>query len=933
MVDRNQYSDLLDAMFSDCVGGKGGVLVVAGAVATGKSILLQEFANRALESEALVLSANASRAERALPFETLAQVFQQLARSPHHRDEVNRLVSSEVAAMVIAGAPAHDIEREYARVFHDLWRMLSRETAQRPVVIVVDDVHHADESSLRGLLYLARRVKFANCLIVISEQVGLPHSQHPLLHAELFNQLHCRRIRLGPLTPAGVRDLLVSRGLAPEDVASDLATQCHALTGGNPLLVTGLLDDLAAAGASGALPAVQQFVNGAFGEAVISCMHRSVPEVQRIVTGAAILKMPTPERLAALLGLDEGTVQRCEPTLAGAGLTSDWCQRHPAIREAVLAQLSPRESGRLHIRAAELLRDEGMPSELSADHLLDAGVPLPGWAVPVLRSAAEDALADGRPKDAVRCLELARETTTDAAEHAAILARVTLIEWRENRLLVERRFPLLLEAVDAGQLGWADTAALVYLLLAHGRVGEGERVLERLAGRAAPAAVAETCGGLLRAWLVVTYPRLAAHLPAALVDGAATGAMPQQGPARAAIEICAAVQQGELDERCLHHAEHLLESCDLEDATLAPTVIALAALIYADRLDVAARCCDDLMHRAAVRGAVTWQAAFAAYRAEIALRQGDLALAMQHAQQALSSSDADGWGVIDGWAKSVLLLAATESGRLDRAGSVVLQRLPEAMLESRAGVHYLYARGRYFLARGRVHMALDDFRVCGELLTEWKLDLPGFVPWRLGVAEVHLRAGETEQARQLAQAQLDLARDVNPRVAGMALRLLAATVSRHTDRIRLLEEADVALSATRDLLHHAKVVMDLSRAYTRADALDAARLAETRARDMARQCELGDRGTAALAEPPWPAPGTARERVAPGETTILEDLSESERRVAALAAQGHTNRQIARRLFITVSTVEQHLTSTYRKLKVSRRADLPGSLTLVSVEG
>ncbi|MEY9968292.1 DNA-binding NarL/FixJ family response regulator, partial [Streptacidiphilus sp. MAP12-16] len=55
-------------------------------------------------------------------------------------------------------------------------------------------------------------------------------------------------------------------------------------------------------------------------------------------------------------------------------------------------------------------------------------------------------------------------------------------------------------------------------------------------------------------------------------------------------------------------------------------------------------------------------------------------------------------------------------------------------------------------------------------------------------------------------------------------------------------------------------------------------------------------------------------------------LSSAERRVASLAALGHTNREIARDLFITVSTVEQHLTRVYRKLNVTRRSDLPGAV-------
>jgi DNA-binding CsgD family transcriptional regulator len=62
--------------------------------------------------------------------------------------------------------------------------------------------------------------------------------------------------------------------------------------------------------------------------------------------------------------------------------------------------------------------------------------------------------------------------------------------------------------------------------------------------------------------------------------------------------------------------------------------------------------------------------------------------------------------------------------------------------------------------------------------------------------------------------------------------------------------------------------------------------------------------------------------------TGVATLSDAERRVAALAANGYSNREIAKKLFITVSTVEQHLTHTYRKLKVTRRTDLPANLEL-----
>jgi DNA-binding CsgD family transcriptional regulator len=60
--------------------------------------------------------------------------------------------------------------------------------------------------------------------------------------------------------------------------------------------------------------------------------------------------------------------------------------------------------------------------------------------------------------------------------------------------------------------------------------------------------------------------------------------------------------------------------------------------------------------------------------------------------------------------------------------------------------------------------------------------------------------------------------------------------------------------------------------------------------------------------------------------SVAGSLSDAQLRVATLAAQGLTNREIAHQLYVTVSTVEQHLTKVYRKLNVNRREDLSTGL-------
>ncbi|TDD75421.1 LuxR C-terminal-related transcriptional regulator [Actinomadura rubrisoli] len=73
----------------------------------------------------------------------------------------------------------------------------------------------------------------------------------------------------------------------------------------------------------------------------------------------------------------------------------------------------------------------------------------------------------------------------------------------------------------------------------------------------------------------------------------------------------------------------------------------------------------------------------------------------------------------------------------------------------------------------------------------------------------------------------------------------------------------------------------------------------------------------------WPGGGPAQEP----RSSTLDRLSDAERRVAELASRGFTNRQIAQSLHISVSTVEQHLTRVYRKLRVNRRDTLSLALT------
>jgi DNA-binding CsgD family transcriptional regulator len=197
----------------------------------------------------------------------------------------------------------------------------------------------------------------------------------------------------------------------------------------------------------------------------------------------------------------------------------------------------------------------------------------------------------------------------------------------------------------------------------------------------------------------------------------------------------------------------------------------------------------------------------------------------------------------------------------------------------------------------------------------WGMDLPGLVPWRTSAAAAWLHGGNRGEARRLLNEQLARLGPAASRTRGTALRLLAAAGAQRA-RLPLLGEAARVLTETGDRLELAHALAELSRAHQEARDHRRAWSVARRAWHVANRCAAEQLCAELL-------PGRAR---AVPAATGVDALTDAERRVAALAAAGHTNREIADRLFITPSTVEQHLTRVYRKLDVRYRRDLPATL-------
>ena len=304
--------------------------------------------------------------------------------------------------------------------------------------------------------------------------------------------------------------------------------------------------------------------------------------------------------------------------------------------------------------------------------------------------------------------------------------------------------------------------------------------------------------------------------------------------------------------------------------------------------------------------------------AEIAIRQGDLLSAKCHADAALAHVSVQSWGVAVGVPLAALVKASTAMGMYDEAASYLDQPVADAMFQTRFGLHYLHARGHYYLAKGRFYAALDDFLTCGEMMTSWGIDLPALVAWRNDAAEGYLRLGRQAQAEKLVNEQLSMLGSTRSRTRGISLRLLAAA-SESRRRPQLLIEAAEVLQECDDRLKLARVFADLSQAYHGLGDMTRARTMLRRAWHAAKECRAEMLCQELL-------PNLAKNNIdAPLPVSVDEitTLTSAERRVAVLAAQGRSNRDIAIELYVTISTVEQHLTRVYRKLKVTRREGLP----------
>ncbi|MFF7213702.1 AAA family ATPase [Streptomyces sp. NPDC008238] len=957
LVERNEQIARLVAFASGespgTAFGSGRTAVISGPVASGKTALLHRVLEDHVVAEHTLLTAVGSPAEHAIPFGVMEQLLRD-ARQPAHGPLPPLLVGAPRA-----GDPGSCGEPVAAEILQSFHAELGRMSARGPVLIALDDVQYADPQSLHVLSYALRRFPStgAGAVSVIVTLGADARRTPPGVLEELLHPTRGLHVRVGPLGVAGVERLLTARahggepGERPAGAAPTgrLARSVHAATGGNPLLVHGLVEDHFSQAQErpsapsdddgtpdGPLLAGERFLRSA-----LLIVHRVGADGLRVAQGIALLggEAPLP-LLARLVEVEERAVRQVVSALAEAGVLDDGCFRHPGVRAAVAESLDDEAVTRLRRRAARLLYEDGAPPLLVAEQLLghDMSPPDEEWVPQVLADAAREAMAAQRVGFAVSCLRMAEGCCRSERERAQVRIALAGIIWRVTPSAWPRQVRSLAGAARAGQLQPVDALRLAADLLWNGWADDAVTAMRHMTTAASrPDSELAAQVRWLRSVLASTYPEVLERVDAALAPLHENAvevpvSRPEENRLAAAAALHGVLSGGaagggtppdEEDVRLSDTADRILATLQLTEETEPTVHICLLALVYADQLGTATQWADRLLAEVTARWPASSTAILRAFRAQMALRHGHLAQARQMAEQALEELPPHCWGVGIGAPLAVLIEASTAMGDHEAAAELVDRPVPEEMFTTRFGIEYLYARGRHELETGRPHAALTDFTTCGRLMRRWRMDRSTLAPWRVGVAEAWLALGSRDQVEHFAREQL--AGDAGPRVRGIALRALAAARP-VGERPRLLSESVTLLQAVGDWYELARTLTDLGQAHKQLGDPVQSKLHTRRAWRIAEGCGAQKLGRSLQPEQPGQAAAPkAPERAQPAAAAALTD---AERRVASLAAQGYTNREIGAKLFITVSTVEQHLTRVYRKINISHRRDLPVSLDL-----
>lgn len=910
LLERDAVLAALDSMLGEVSAGRSGALYVVGEAGLGKTSLIDHACQQARSRSLVVGLGRGHPMETSLPFGLMAQA----------------LDGTGGQELVGEDQPGHG---DRAARFYGVLRWLQQRTGTG-ILLALDDLHWADADSLALLSFLGRRAR--------SLAVGLLACMRPWppapaeAAAALAHDGHGTVQVLAPLSPAASGALLESRVGRP--LQEPVAQRAFALCAGNPLL----LGQVAVAIRRGEeLPAQARAGEAPSGQSMLLARFAGLPTAgMRCAQAASVLGTSfLPDVATQLAMLDAAAAEPALEALARTGLIrqdpgAEAYFVHPLIRQALYDELAGPVRTRLHARAFELLNARGQGAQ-AAEHAVLAGLVGDLRAVAVLERAGHAARRAGALEAAVTRFDEAVALAGDLAGTGLMLsqAEALLAAGQGQRAGATYRSLLGRPGLDP-----ADRVMALWMLgRAQVMTGHHDPAGESFLA-AADLAVGDDPGTATEVLLDAALCRMRVSGPGPALPVAAR-AMELGRLAGGGLAIRAAAAWGQMamlagDPDGMAAAEPAAP-WRLPPSAPDPGLRTLAApggwgpvnlfgycARLADRFSEADRAFAIGRAAADASGAPVAIATLAIGHGYTLCQMGRL----QEAQQAIGVAHnlVDLVPHLESFAAAGQAYLSLHASRLDE--STQWCERAEANATARGEwLALLFVRdvlGHLRLREGAVAQACELYTRLEESVRSMGIGEPCLPPWPRHAIAAHVAGGRLADAQRLiswldqAAARLPCR---FPRIAAVSGRALLA--ERDGDTESALQHYQAALA------WHEQVDLPLEMAETLLAYGSFLRRDGQRARARSVLAQAQEVATAAgavwlaeLAAAEFKVAGGRRRERAPGA------LSAQERRVARLTAAGAANAEVARQLYISVSTVETHLEHIYAKLGIHSRYEL-----------
>ena len=920
LYERSGEIASIDAALARLDDGRGASVLLEGRAGRGKSTLVEHAVQQARARGARTLVARARHLTSAAPFEVLRRL---LGPAVEEAGGVDVLEGAAKFAIPLF-SPGADLSQgvDYGCQWLIAW--LAERT---PLVLAIDDAHWADPASLRVLLDVQAELAFQRVVMLIaSRPVENPEVQRLL--AAMAGQPECEVLIPGPLSREAVGQVVVDRLGGADEAFVDA---CLKVSRGNAFYLSELLRpfevdpelDRSTLAADDA-PSLRRTVSWRLGE-----LGR---DATALAQAAAVLGDGSSLRhVAELARLAETDAVRNAARLEVASILAHGDPvefLHPLLRAAVEVELPDVVLGELHARAARLLWASGEDAGSVAQHLLAS----PGSGdVAVSEYLAEQgraALEAGSAALAQRLLRRALEEPAPAEQRDRLLLWLGRAEHLALDLDAARGH--LEEALGSSDREVALSAAgdLFDVLDDANLYVEVGRVAARALGLR-PIGDTEPEVILQASLFVIVTMGMDAglgELPPELADMDAS-ALPTVRDVDRHRVVWAAVHQrsrsGGTTERLMADLRRVVAALPTSPGDWTAwdvrTALSAATFLSEDDYDEAEQVLD-----LAAPAAARMSGSRPQLQAELdhrwigqAISRGSFEDALARIAAAGDFTGRHGVAGFDGLHRYSRSRIALDQGDFALAAE---------LLEDRVGEDLVYPALGALLSGDPIRAAamLDELDLSSDVgapLRQIEVELQP----HLLASHVHGYLGDRDRAVLEAHREVEIRRRYGPNsLLAEALRR-EATFLPARQAVGQLEEATSLAESTpvRPLL--ARVLASYGEALQRADQHAEARAVLYRAIDLAAEMGLERvlrRAQAGLLV----AGGRLRRARATGPMS----LTESQERVATLATEGWSNREIAERLFVTIKTVETHLMAVYRKLGINRRDELRGALGQLS---